>query len=166
MRHILILNATKEAEKIRTFKALRKYKKAHPESLIMANHPYFPGPNMFHDLFKKNIDCFDAIELSWWYSKLINLNRRGKRLAKKHKLPFIGTSDTHHLRWFEKTYCEINTPELTKKSILEALKKGQFKNITKPVPTWEMLLLMPFIVVRDKTWLLKEKLKKLMIRPR
>lgn len=160
MRHILILNAQKEAEKIRTFEALRKYKIAHPESFIIAAHPYFPGPNMFHDLIEKNIDCFDGIEFSWWYSKLINLNKRGGKLSEKCNLPFIGNSDTHIIGWFGKTHCEVEIDRLSTESVLEALRKGHFRNITKPIHTWEMLFLMPFIVIRDKLWLLKETVEK------
>ena len=159
-RHIVILNAKEEAAKVRSFETLKKYKEKHPESFIIAAHPYFPGFNMFFDKIKKHLTCFDGIELSWWYSKFINFNRRGKNLAKKHSLPFIGTSDTHNLPWLEKTWCEIEASELTIESVFEALKKGNFTNHTKPVPTWEMLILMPLIVIRDKLWLLKETIKK------
>ncbi|EKD47778.1 MAG: hypothetical protein ACD_65C00292G0005 [uncultured bacterium] len=159
-RHVVILNATKSAENIHTFAALRTYKKEYSDCFILSAHTYFPGLNMFNDLVQKNIDCFDGIECSWWYSKLINFNKRGQALAKKHNLPFIGTSDTHSLKNFGKTHCEIYAKKLELKAILKALKQGNIKNLTVPIPTWEMLILMPFIVIRDKTWLLKESLIK------
>ncbi len=157
MRHIVILNAKPEAEKIFTYKALRAYKKKHPESLIMAAHPYFPGPNIFNDTIRKNIDCFDAVELSWWYTKWLNFNKRGEKLAKKFNLPFIATPDTHNLRFFGTNLCEIDAKELTIESVIQALKTGKFKNITHPVSIWTMLA-MPFIALKDKTWLAKETL--------
>lgn len=157
-RHVVILNAEKSAENIRTFEELRKYKKEHPGCFILSAHTYFPGFNMFHDLITKNMDCFDGIELSWWYSEFINFNKRGQALAKKYNLPFIGTSDTHSLKNFGKTHCEIEAEKLESKSVIKALKQGKIENITSPIPTWKMLILMPLIVIRDKTWLLKETL--------
>jgi len=158
MRHIIILNSTPQAEKIHTFEALRKYKKDHPNCFIIAAHPFFLGPNTWHNLIGKNIDCFDGIELSWWYSKFFNLNKRGKALAKKHHLPFIGTSDTHNIKWHGITHCEIAAKESSIEAVFKALKKGRFRNITKPVSIWQMLL-MPLIGLRDKAWFIKERLK-------
>jgi len=159
-RHVVILNATKSAENLNTFDDLRKYRKEHPDCFVISAHTYFPGLNMFQDLIEKNIDCFDGIEFSWWYSKLINFNKRGEKLAQKYNLPFIGTSDTHVLSNFGKTHCEIFAEKLEIKAILKALKERNIKNLTKPIPTWEMLIMMPLIVIRDKTWLLKENLLK------
>ncbi len=159
-RHIVILNSTRESEDIKTFADLKKYKENHPECFIFPAHPYFPSLNIFKDEIEPNIDCFDGIELSWWYSKLINFNKKGEKLAKKYDLPFIGTSDTHFLHLHGKTYCQIDAKELSTKSVLEALRKGDFKNITKPIPIWRMTLI-PFIILKDKAWLLKKSLIRL-----
>jgi hypothetical protein len=158
-RHIVILNATQEAEKIRNFKELKEYKKSHPESFIIAAHPYFPGLNMINDMIEKNISCFDGIEFSWWHSDLIDFNKKGERLAKKNNLPFIGTSDTHNMKNFGITYCEIETSILSTENIFEALRENKLKNISKTLKTWQMFL-MPFIAIRDKLWLTKETWKK------
>lgn len=164
-RHISILNCTEEAEKIHTFKALKEYKQKHPDCFIIANHPYFPGFNMFKDMLKRHVDCLDAVEFSWWYSKWLDFNKRGKKLSQKHTLPFIGTSDTHHIKWFGITHCEINTEKLEAKEIIKALHEHKFRNTTEPISILRMFL-MPFVALRDKSWLLKEKLKKIMMRPR
>ncbi|MBU1018455.1 MAG: PHP-associated domain-containing protein [Patescibacteria group bacterium] len=158
------MNAKPEAEKIRTFPALRKYREKNPDCFTIIAHPYFPGIAMFYDIIRRNMNCFDGVELSWWYSKLINFNRRGKTLANHEKLPFIGTSDTHNLKWFGITHCEITSPKLEAKEILSSLHKNKLKNTSTPIPTWEMLFLMPLIIIRDKLWLLKETIKKFKIK--
>jgi len=159
-RHIVILNAAKEADTVKTFKSLREYKGKHPECFIFAAHPYFPSPNFFHDKIEPNIDCIDGLELSWWYSKLIDFNKKGRRIAKKHNLPFIGTSDTHSIHLHGKTYCQISATSLTLEAVIEALRKGNFKNFTKPISTWQMAMT-PLIVLKDKAWLIKQTLLKL-----
>ena len=153
------MNATKEAEKIHNFKELKIYKKSHPESFIIAAHPYFPGLNMINDLIGKNIDCFDGVEFSWWHSALLDFNKKGEQLAIKNDIPFIGTSDTHNLKYFGITYCEIDTTILSIENIFEALRENKFKNSSKTLKTWQMFL-MPFIAIRDKLWLTKETCKK------
>ncbi len=153
-RHVLILGATQETEKIHSFKYLRKYRNEHPECFIMANHPYFPGLNMFHDLVLKNIDCFDAVELSWWYSRLLNFNRRAKKL----NLPMVGTSDTHFMKFHGITHCEIETAGKNQKAIFASIRARKFRNVTRPISIW-LMMLMPFIAIRDKTWLILQKIK-------
>jgi len=159
-RHVVILNATSESEKIRNFDDLRKYKKTHKECFIISAHPYFPGLNMIKDLISKNTDCFDGIEFSWWYSPLIDFNKKGLRLAQEKKLPFIGTSDTHRLKTFGITYCDLEIKEHSIENIFEALRNNRFKNISIPLKTWQ-LLAMPFISARDNLWFAKESLKRL-----
>lgn len=158
-RHVVILNATPESEKIRAFDQLRKYKKNHPECFIITAHPYFPGLNMINDIISKNIDCFDGIEFSWWYSPVINFNKKASLLAREKNLPFIGTSDTHRLKIFGITHCEIQTATLSTENIFEALRQSKFKNISIPLKTWRLPTML-FITIRDKLWFAKETIKR------
>lgn len=162
-RHIVILNATPESEKIHNFNQLKKYKKEHPECFIITAHPYFPGLNLINDLIAKNIDCFDGIELSWWYSPIINFNKKALKLSREKNLPFIGTSDTHRLKTFGITHCEIQTATLSTENVFESLRQKRFKNISTPLKTWQ-LPAMPFIALRDKLWFAKEMIRKFFIK--
>ncbi|MFA6549968.1 MAG: PHP-associated domain-containing protein [Candidatus Gracilibacteria bacterium] len=148
--HIVILNANKNAESVHTFKDLKKYKKAHPESIIFAPHMYYPRHFFIKNWPKtiKNLELFDAIEYSYFYTKLYNLyNEKAELLAKKYHVPMIGTSDNHILKYFDKTYSLIDA-EKNWKSIENAIKKGKIEIKTKPMKSTEIihaLLYMIFI---------------------
>jgi predicted metal-dependent phosphoesterase TrpH len=131
-RHVLILNAVKDAEEVRTFKELAEYKSAHPESFIIAPHPYFYGDFSLHEYLEKYVHLFDAIEHSWFYSRFFNRNIKARAIAKKHHLPFISTSDTHFLDFFHINYCTVDSPEAASEAIFEAIRNGRFENTTSP----------------------------------
>ena len=128
--HILILNAHKEAENINTFSQLKEYRLAHKESFIIAPHPYFIYKSLNKKL-EKYIELFDAIESSWFYSKVINLNKKAELIAFKYNLPLIATSDTHFIENLNKSY-DLIEAEKNIASIFEAIKNKKFKNINPP----------------------------------
>lgn len=106
-QHILILNAHKDSEKIKTFNDLKNYKDSHKESLIIAPHPYFPSNKALKNNLEKYIDLFDAIEFNYFYTKQKNYNKKAEETAKKHSKPLVGTSDCHILKYLDTTYTEI-----------------------------------------------------------
>jgi len=137
-KHVIILNPTKQAKKIKTFNALKKYKLENPQSLIIAPHPFHPGSVSLNKLLEKNLPLFDALEFSYYYTSLKNPNLKTKALAKKHNLPLLATSDCHILKYFDRTYStlEITTP-LTTKKVFNAIKKNRIKIHTKPLSNIE-----------------------------
>jgi len=134
--HVLILNATKGAENVRTFDELDAYKKAHSEAFIIAPHPYFYGNFCLKNLLEKYIHLFDAIEQSWFYSKRFNRNHKGRAVAEKHKLPFVSTSDAHFFDFLDTNYCTIDAESATKEAIFAAIREGQFENTTSTRRFW------------------------------
>lgn len=130
-RHIVILNPRPDIKDVKTFKDLKLYKKNHPQIFILAPHPYFGFDSLGKQL-EKNIDIFDAIEYCWFYSKYFNRNKKGKKIAEKHNLPFIATSDTHNLKVLDKSYAIIEAKEKTAAAVFEAIKENKFQNITSP----------------------------------
>lgn len=150
-KHVLVLNPVKEVEKVESFNDLERYRKNHPESLIIAPHPYFPLGFSLRKKLEKYIELFDAIELSWFYSKLINFNKRGLMISKIKNLPFIATSDTQVLEFIETSYAVLEMEEKTIPSLFKAIKEKKFKNITLPVNFW-----------RDMIW--KMTIKQLILR--
>ena len=136
MRHCLVLNATKDVENVRTFDQLADYKKQHPEIFIMAPHPYFYGNISLKELLEKYIHFFDAIEQSWFYSRLFNRNIKGAKIALKYKLPFVSTSDTHIFDFLDKSYCTVEVEEATTEAIFKAIREGKFTNTTSRRNFW------------------------------
>lgn len=131
-KHIVCINANEEIQKVKTFRDLEKYKKAHPNSLIMAPHPFFPGKSTLKKDLEKNIDLFDAIEISWAYTKKIDFNRKAVKVAKKYKKTLIATADCHLLKQLKTDrYCLIEAdPKIS--SVINAIKKNKIKNIHTP----------------------------------
>ncbi len=135
-KHILGINIDKQILKVDTFDKLKQYRTSHPNSLIIAAHPFFPGPGLGRKL-KENIDCFDAIEYSWAYTKLINFNKKSEQISQKYSKPLIATSDCHVLDYLDLGFTEINSPKEIN-SIIKAIKENRIKNYTKPTSTYRI----------------------------
>ncbi|MBI3671234.1 PHP domain-containing protein [Candidatus Azambacteria bacterium] len=140
-RHLLVLGCEKDAEKIYDFSDLRQYKKEHPEILVVAPHPYFYGNISLKDYLEKNIDTIDAIELSWFYSKIFNRNKKAENTAKKFNKPIIATSDTHFFDYMDRSFAFVETEEKTQKSVFEAIRKNKIENTTSPVNSIKDMLI-------------------------
>ncbi len=131
--HVVILNANKEAEKIKTFRDLAEYKNKNPDILILAPHPFFPAKYALGKKLIEHIKLFDAIEKSWFYSKKIDFNKKAEYVALKNDIPYITTSDTHRLRFLESSYAIINSESKTTTAVLNAIRKKEFVNVSKEV---------------------------------
>lgn len=135
-KHVIIINASKEAEFINTFKDLENYRKSNPDSLVFAPHPYHPLPIKLVSLGKhlsKNIHLFDAIEWSSFHTKMGKFNTKARKKATEHGLPMIGTGDNHVLRYLNHTYSLVEAPQKTTHDIINAVKKGNLEIKTKPM---------------------------------
>lgn len=130
--HVVVLGCDRSIEDVREFAALRAYKRSHPEVLVLAPHPYFPGSYVLGEKLEKNIDVFDAVECSWFYSKHIDFNRRAERTAEQHDLPYIATSDTHDPRFLDTSYAVIDAAAPTVRAVLAAVREKKFENRTGP----------------------------------
>ncbi|MDI6821222.1 MAG: PHP domain-containing protein [Patescibacteria group bacterium] len=149
-KHVVILNADQESETINTFAELEKYKKQHPEIFILAAHPFFYGNYSLKEKLEPNIKIFDAIELSWFYSKKFNRNLKGELIAKKYNLPFIASSDTHDLWGLNYDYAIIEAETKNITSVFKAIREKKFQNITRPKKLWrEMALRHGMLFIRN-----------------
>ncbi|MFC1802176.1 PHP-associated domain-containing protein [Patescibacteria group bacterium] len=149
-KHLLVLNCEKSIESVKTFEDLREYKAKHPEIFVIAPHPYFPRRSCLGNLVEENINLFDAIEHSWFYSKRKNYNKKAEEIAKKYNLPFISTSDTHWLTKLNKDYAEIEIEEKTVETVFEAIREGKFQNTTRPKRfITEMLVPLVIYMIKD-----------------
>jgi len=131
-KHVVVLNPGPDVESIHTFSALREHKEKNPECFIFAPHPFFSNSISLGSALLPHIQLFDAIESSWCYTKLIDFNKKAKRIAETHSLPYIATGDTHFLFLLPTTYIEIEANEKTIQEIFHAIRAGYFTNINPP----------------------------------
>ncbi len=139
--HILIYNCNKEVLQVDSFAKLKAYKKAHPEILVMAAHPFHPSKHslMFKFFIHKNL--LDCIEFCHFYSFICNPNLLSKLCSKIYKKPLVATSDIHYLGAFDYAYCLINSrPEKT--AILKSLKTQTAANVTTKFSTLALIKLL------------------------
>lgn len=129
-KHVLLYNLDVPVARIRTFADLRRLKG--PDWLVVAAHPFFPHPTCLRDRLLREIDLFDAIEFSHFFTPRIDFNRRAVRLAREIGLPLVGTSDSHLMRQFGTTYSLIEGGP-TVASVLKAIQKGQVRVVTAPL---------------------------------
>lgn len=140
-KHVLLLGAIPQAESVRTFAELRAYRVAHPESLIIAPHPYFYGNFSLHDELEQHIDVFDAIEHSWFYGGPFNRNVHAREIAERYRKPFIATSDTHMLDHLEQNFSILEVAEKSEQDVLNAIRSGSFSIQTRPSKLLSEMLL-------------------------
>lgn len=136
--HILILNADLTAQELRTLEDLRRYRTLRPEIFTIAAHPFFPRPSIcLGEKLRANLDCFDAIEHSWFYSHHIDWNKKATALAQEKNLPHIATADVHMLSQLQNGHVLIDA-EKNSESVLEALRDHRFISVAKPQTTLGM----------------------------
>ncbi len=146
--HILCINAHKDIYKTENFDNLKQYRKSHPESLIIAPHPFFPGPSL-RKFLTENIKLFDAIEISWAYTKLKNYNKKAIALAKKHKIPLLATADCHILKNLDIAYTMVNSKQDIQ-SIFKAIKNNKIQNFHSPTNIFKILHDLGKIVIKTR----------------
>jgi len=129
-RHVLVYNADVEADKLRTFADLRRYRT--PEWLVAAPHPLFPATSCLRERLWQQIDLFDAIEFSHFYTPRIDFNRPAVKLAAAVGLPLLGTSDSHLDEQFGTTFSLIEA-DLSVESVLAAVKHGRLSIVSRPL---------------------------------
>ena len=132
--HVLVYNLDVAPARLRTFADLRRL--VRPDWLVAAPHPYFPASFALRDRLVQEIDLFDAVELSHFYTRWIDFNRPAVRLAMETGLPLIGTSDSHLVRQLGTTYSVIDA-EPTVASVLKAIRKGQVRVVSRPLTVRE-----------------------------
>lgn len=133
-KHVIILNPDENILHVRTFEELAAYKKTRPNILIIAPHPFLGGESSFslNGKLAEHSALFDAIEQTWFYSTLMNPNKKAARAAQEYSLPLIATSDTHELKWLNTSYAEIDVKEQSIPALFDAIRAHQFKNVSSP----------------------------------
>ncbi len=121
-RHTLVYNFKSGAETLDSLDKIRNLSRT--DTLVVAPHPYFPSTKCLGRLLDRNIEIFDAIEISGFHAPAIDFNRRARRIATACNKPLIGNGDVHHLWQLGPTYTWIQAePNLD--AIIQAIKQGK-----------------------------------------
>ncbi len=134
-KHVLLYNFDESPDRIKTFEDIRRLKG--PQRLVIAPHPFFPLPFSLGRRLLQELDLFDAIEFSHFYTTEIDCNRKAVKLAKAIGLPLVGTSDCHFPRQFGTTYSLIEVEEPSLESVLANIKQGNVTVISRPLKLGE-----------------------------
>jgi len=127
-KHVLLVNVDWRVHAVETFHELRRWKR--DNTLVIAPHPYYPKGICLRSALERNIDLFDAIEYSFFYSGFVNFNERARKVAEKYTMPTVGSSDCHDIRDLGLTYTLIDS-EKNVDAILNAVRNGKTEVVTK-----------------------------------
>lgn len=147
---VILLNVTAEEIKdLRTFDDLEALRARRGPSLFtIAPHPFYVLGGSIGEKLAERIDCFDAIELCHFWSRLFNPNRRAVEMAERFHKPLIATSDAHQLHAFGSNYTSIPRPaELTLENVLETLRRGPLRLTNPPCSFVDLVSTIYFVFV-------------------
>jgi predicted metal-dependent phosphoesterase TrpH len=130
-KHILLLNMPFEPDYYTSFDDVLKQKASN--SLVIAPHPYFPGPSSLNGQLEAMPHLFDAVEYSCFHTPGIDFNRPAVRFAEKHGLSIVGNSDAHQLEQLGLTYSLVES-EKTLEGIVQAIKAGRVRPVSPALP--------------------------------
>jgi predicted metal-dependent phosphoesterase TrpH len=130
-KHTLLLDMPYSRLKVRTFSHVRALKR--DGGLVIAPHPFFPAPKCLGSKLRENLDLFDAIEFSHFYTRRVDFNRRAVDYARRMELPLVGTSDCHRLWQLGTTYTLVDAEEKTVPAVFAAIRAGRVRVVTAPL---------------------------------
>jgi predicted metal-dependent phosphoesterase TrpH len=130
-KHTLLLDMPYSRLRVRNFKHVRAMRK--DGGLIIAPHPFFPAPKCLNGKLRENLDLFDAIEFSHFYTQHVDFNRRAVEYARRMDMPLVGTSDCHRLWQLGTTYSLIEAEEKTVPAVFAAIRAGRVRVVTAPL---------------------------------
>jgi predicted metal-dependent phosphoesterase TrpH len=130
-KHTLLLDMPYSRLKVRTFAHVRALKR--DGGLVIAPHPFFPAPKCLGGKLRENLDLFDAIEFSHFYTRTVDFNRRAVEYARRMDLPLVGTSDCHRIWQLGTTYTLVEAEEKTVPAVFAAIRAGRVRVVTAPL---------------------------------
>jgi predicted metal-dependent phosphoesterase TrpH len=130
-KHTLLLDMPYSRLRVRTFEHVRRLKR--DGGLVIAPHPFFPAPKCLQGKLRENLDLFDAIEFSHFYTARMDFNRKAVAYARRMGLPLLGTSDCHRLWQLGTTYSLLEAEERSIPAVFEAIRAGRVRVVTAPL---------------------------------
>lgn len=139
---VIVLNTNAaEVAQLKTFDDLRTLRARRGASLYtIVPHPFYvTGGSMGGTTLRREMDCFDAIELCHFHHRWLDPNRRARAVAEDYGKPLIATSDAHRLHAFGRHYTSMPRPaELTVEKVIAALRTGPLRLTSPPASLREI----------------------------
>lgn len=135
-KHVLLVNFPVAAASVESFEDLARLKRAHPQGLVIAAHPFYPHPSCLRRLMDVHGDLFDAVEVNAFYTRAFDFNRAAVRWARSRGRPVVGNSDAHRLSIFGATYSLVDA-DRDATGICDAVRRGQVSVRTRPLSPLE-----------------------------
>jgi hypothetical protein len=130
-KHVLLLDFPPVAASVNSFEEVARLK-ARFGGLVVAPHPFYPAASCLRGLMDRFEALFDAVEISYFYTRRLDFNRAAARWAERHGRPLVGNSDTHMLSQVGKTYSMVDAaPDAD--AIVEAIRQGRVDVETEPL---------------------------------
>jgi len=152
-RHVLILNVKEDLQKLQKFSDLSSLA---PDTFVIIAHPYYKLKTCGGKEFEQYHKLFDGVEYNafypWFYNKP---NEKALKSAKKYGKVVVGNSDSHALYQMNHTFSLVKA-EKNVKSVINALKTGDVKLKSKPMPSYLVFIILFKVILG--------KIKKLMKR--
>jgi predicted metal-dependent phosphoesterase TrpH len=82
---------------------------------------------------RENLDLFDAIEFSHFYTRTVDFNRKAVEYARRMEIPLVGTSDCHRIWQLGTTYSLIDVEEKSIAGVFAAIRAGRVRVVTAPL---------------------------------
>ncbi len=136
-RHTLLLDMPYSRWKVRSFEHVRERKR--DGGFVIAPHPFFPGHKCLNHKLAENLDLFDAIEFSHFYTQTVDFNRKAVDYARAVELPLVGTSDCHRLWQLGTTYSVLEAEEKSLAGVFAAIRAGRVRVVTAPLKPLERI---------------------------
>jgi hypothetical protein len=130
-KHVLLLNFRDGADRISTFAELADLR-ARTRGLVIAPHPFFPASVCLGRQLTRHADLFDAVELNYFYTRLVDFNRPALRWAQAHGKPVVANTDVHRLEQLGPT-CTLVDAEPSADGICQAIRDGRVALQTEPI---------------------------------
>jgi predicted metal-dependent phosphoesterase TrpH len=136
--HVLLLNFPGDvAAQVESFDDVAPLKRRY-DGLVVAPHPFFPGPNSLFGRLDRHAELFDAVEYNAMFTASLNFNRRAEEWARAHGKPLVGNGDVHRLVQLGTTYSLVDAaPDAA--SICAAVAAGRVRVEASPLP-WSTAL--------------------------
>jgi predicted metal-dependent phosphoesterase TrpH len=147
-RHVLLINFSARAERVRTFADLARLKTLE-RGLVIAPHAFFPGPSCLgRAVMDRHADLFDAVEYHGMFATGANFNRAAVRWARRHRVPMVGNGDVHRLQQLGSTYSLVDAqPEAG--AICDAIRSGLVTVQANPLAWPTVMALLSELIVME-----------------
>ena len=133
--HLLLINFPAASQQVQSLDDAVALKKAHPDGLVIAPHPFYPTPAALGlETMNRYRDLFDAVEVSSLYTRQFDFNARAIEWARANGKPLVGNSDVHTLAQLGTTYTLVDA-EPEPGAICRAIREGRIELRTEPLST-------------------------------